>query len=138
MFETYLPPAYVVRWEVIFSHVCVCSGREVPQFQILSQVSGPRSFPGGTPSSGPMSFLGVPHSLVPCPFWGYPILWSHVLSGSKYPSLWSHILSEGYPSPSQGVPQSHLGWIPQSQLGGTPGLAWPGGTPTRTELGYAP
>ena len=38
-----LPPAYVVRRQVMFSQVCVCSGGWSP--------SGPRSFSGGIPYS---------------------------------------------------------------------------------------
>ena len=79
----------------------------VPQSHFLSQVSGPRSFPGGypslwsmsflggTPASGPMSFLRVPHSWL------------------------------------RGVPQSQW-WVPQSQPGqdwGTPPPGWDWGSP---------
>ena len=50
--------------KVIFSQVCPFTrGGGLPQSQVLSQVSGPRSFLGGTPS--PRFF---PRSLLPVPF----------------------------------------------------------------------
>ena len=56
--------------KVLFS-VCSPLGVEVPQSQVLSLVSGPRFFPGGTP------YWGTPrpgHNGVPCPWpgLGYP------------------------------------------------------------------
>ena len=50
-----LPPAYVVRREVMFSQVGVW-GYLSPRFFPRSLVPGP--FPEGTPASGPMSFSG--------------------------------------------------------------------------------
>ena len=67
--------------KVLFSQVCVCPHGGVHQSQVLSQVTGPMSFPGGTPVpgsfpghwsqvTGPRSFLGVPH-----PDQGVPQSW---------------------------------------------------------------
>ena len=83
-------------------------GGGVSQFQVLSQVSGPRSFLWSTPVPG--SFPG--------PFWGgtqvpgsFSGLWYHVLSGSTpvpgpFPGLWSWVLSmeEGTPVLVGGLP----------------------------------
>ena len=72
--------------KVIFSQGSARSHpRGVPKSQVLSQVSGLRSFPGGTP------VLAWRGGGVPSPGWGIPVL-----------VRW-------YPSPSQGVPQSHPG-----------------------------
>ena len=92
-------------WKVLFSQVSVhtCGGGgggEVLQSQVLSQVSGPGSFPGGGSSSG----------------WGeYPSAGQGVIQsrpgGNPVPA-------RGYPSPSWGVPQSWQGGVQQSWAGG--------------------
>ena len=46
--STFLPPASEV-WGRCCFHRCLSVHRMVPQSQVLSQVTGPRSFPGGTP-----------------------------------------------------------------------------------------
>ena len=87
-------------------------GRGVPQSQVLSKVSGPRPFPGGTPVPG--SFQG---------------LWSQVLSrGIPQSQVLSKVsgprsfLGDGYPIPSQdlGSPpltRTGLGYSPGAGLG---------------------
>ena len=63
-----LPPMYVVRREGNFSQasVCLSTGGRIPQSQVLSLVSGPRSFlrvPQCQTGEGvPLSQLGVPQS----------------------------------------------------------------------------
>ena len=57
----------------VFKGVCLSTwrgGQGVPQYLIR----------GTFPTSGPMSFPGGSQSLVTGPFWGYPGLWSHILS----------------------------------------------------------
>ena len=106
--------------------VCPHLGGGRPQSQVLSQVSGPISFLGGTPASGPMSFLGggpvlvwkgVPQSQMgleyPTPGWGYP---TPVLA-------WGNLKLE-YPQPGQN-------WVPPARTG----LDTP---QARTGLGYHP
>ena len=88
--------------------ISVCPPPGVPQSQVLSKVSGPRSFLRGYPS--PRFF---PRSLVPGSFQGVPQ--SQVLSKVFGPRsfLW-------------GVPQSWPGRYPSPVLagGGTPLLSW--------------
>ena len=106
---TYLPPAYVLRREVIFS-LCspfVGGGGGTPS-QV--QVGGtPSSWQGGTPFPGwrtlPRSRQGVPHPADR----GYPIQ----LMGGTLSSWW-------------GVPYPADGEVSPSQVGGTPS-SWQGG-----------
>ena len=97
-------PSACEGWGRYCFHRCLSVHNWVPQSQVLSQVIGPRSFPGGYPS--PRFF---PRSLVPGPF-------------------------QGIPSPGWGVPQSCQGvtqrWGTLSRSGwGTPpaiiGLGYP-------------
>ena len=128
----FLPPAYVVRWAVMFSQVCVCSifGGGYP-IQLMVGGTPSQVWMGGTPScwrevphpswlGGTPSQVwtgGVPH---PRSGWGYPI-----------PSL-----DGGYPRvPSwlglDGVPPSH-DWMryPSARTGwGTPLASTGWGTP---------
>ena len=102
-----LPPAYVVRREGnIFtgSSLSVHMG-EVPQSQVLSQVSGSRSFLWRY-----LSHRLFPRSLVPGPFWG-----------------------GGYPSPCLGDTRIGLGYPPAGTVLGYPpsGLGYP--PPPETE-----
>ena len=66
-----LPPAYVVRREVMFSQVCVCSGGGIPYPLVpgfftggFTLASGPRFFPGGKGYHPP---LGKDQDRVPPP-----------------------------------------------------------------------
>ena len=74
----------------VFTGVCLLTRRRgLPQSQVFSQVSGPRSFPkgGGTPASGPMSFpRKLPHS--------WPGKYSSPGRGTP-----SHRTGLGYPTP---------------------------------------
>ena len=94
----FLPPAYEVRREVIFSHESVRSPHG-----LLS--SGPWSFCGGTPTLW---------SLVPGPFWGYTLV-----SGS-----WSFpvgIPSQAcYPLDRTGVAPLTGYWGPPDKTGSSP------------------
>ena len=111
-FEEFSPPAYVVRWEVMFSQVCVCSGGR------------------GTPARSQSQVKGFPHS---GPDVGY-----NILPKGDYTIL----PNEGYPQPSQpGVLTSSfidkIGWgYPNSQhwMGVPPSQDW--GTPSRSWWGY--
>ena len=73
-----LPPAYVVRQEVIFSRVCFCSGGGGGGTLV------PGSLPG--PFRGDTRVLG-----------SFPGFWFQVLSGGYPSSSW------GYPSPGWGL-----------------------------------
>ena len=102
----------------MFSQVSVNTGGGVPQSQVLSQVSGPRSFPlGGTPVPG--SFPG--------PFWGgYPS------PGRGVPQSWpGGYLSTGY-SPGQ----DRTG-VPLSPPPGQVRMGYPPGQNSRASTYYA-
>ena len=117
----------------VFTGVCVHTwgGRGgLPQTLVLSQVTGPRSFPGGYPcprffprSLVPGSFQG--HQF-PGPFWGYS-------SPRFFPGHWSQVLSGGYPSPGQGYSSPGRGY--PSPAGGYPVMEYP---LARIGLGYPP
>ena len=95
-------PAY--RQNFVLSYVTDCKWFHRCLVQVLSQVTGPRSFLGGTIVIGPRSFPGDTPSLAR----GYPI-----------PSL-----------AGQGTPQSGQdGGVPQSQPGGTPSQSGQDGVP---------
>ena len=103
-----LPPAYEVRWEVMFSQASVC----------LSAWGGGTPSPSHSISTGPMSFLqGVPQWLVPGPFW------------EGYPSP-----RQGVPQSYHGVPPSR-GWYPLARSEwSTP--ARDGVPPSQVRMGY--
>ena len=98
----FLPPAYVVQREIMFSQACVCLG-------------------GGE---------GLPHlhpiilPLVPCPFWGYLISiqyfhWSHIPSG--VPQVGVPQSQLGGTPVHDGVPSSQVWLVPSARTGwGTP------------------
>ena len=112
----YLPAAYVVRREVMFSQVCVCSGGG-PRFYPRCLV--PDSFPGGHTVSGPMSFLG-----------GTP-----VLGGGGLPQ------DRGTPQTGQdwGTPLWDRTGVPLSGTGlGYPWLGQDWGTPASQDRTWIP
>ena len=134
-FWIFLSTAYIVGRRVKFSQACVCSGRGVPQSQVLSQVLGPRSFLreevlqsqvlSQVLSKGYPSPRFLPRSLVSCPFWGVPQSWmgyprTGVPPGQvrmRYPparSGWGNPPARsgyGTPKPGQdGVPPTRSGW----------------------------
>ena len=97
---TIVPGSGSLSWEVpsprFFSRSLVPDHfLGAPQSQVLSQVSGPRSFPDGTPvADGGTPFLGYP----PSQDWGTPIRFGVLpLPGLGIPSQ----TGLGYPQPGQ-------------------------------------
>ena len=85
-----LPPAYVARREVMFSQLCVCSGRGGAL---------PHLHPTILPTTGTMSLRGVPRDWSQVPSEGLP---QWLVSG---PFLnWFQVPSWGYPLARTGVP----------------------------------
>ena len=120
--------------DTVFTGVCLSTpGGGVPQRQVLSQVTGPRSFPEGTPVPG--SFPGHRSQALsgeyPSPQWGYL---------SMVPSYGQARM--GYPQPGQDrVPpsQDSTGVPPgQVRMGYDPPQPGWGTTPPTARTGYHP